>query len=395
MSDVTDPVGAVADPDVGFDGWPAGVDVLLKDGSTAHLRALTPADVPPVTAFHDGLSLDTVHLGYFRAHPYLSELELERLTRSDSPDHLAGAAKRYGTKRFAADALAQNRRMLAVFADVGFARRSSWDHDVVNVVMDIVPSHEALEAADRRDAVAVVRSMERLLRPRSVAVIGASRHVGTIGYELVRNLVGTGFEGLVYPINRLTDHVASIPCWSGIEAVPDQVDLAVIAVPASRVAETVEACGRKGVGALVVVSAGFAEAGEQGVAAQAAILRSARAHSMRMVGPNCFGLLNTAPEVSMNATFAADVPIAGRVAFGSQSGGSASPFWPRPRAAIWGCRASCRSATRPTSAATTSSPGGSRTTPPTSSSCTSSRSGTLASSPGWRRGWAAPSRSWW
>jgi len=369
MSDVIDPGEAVPGPDGGFDGWPAGVDVLLKDGSTAHLRAITPADVPAVTAFHDGLSRDTVHLRYFSAHPHLSELELERLTRSDSPDHLAlaaerdgalvavaqydrevgkdeaevafviddahqglgigtillehlaGAARRYGIKRFAADALARNRRMLAVFADVGFAQRSSRDYDVVNVVMDIVPSHEALEAADRRDAVAVVRSMERLLRPRSVAVIGASRHVGTIGYELVRNLVGTGFEGPVYPINPLTDHVASIPCWSGIEAVPDQVDLAVVAVPASTVAETVEACGRKGVGALVVVSAGFAETGEEGVAAQAAVLRPARAHSMRMVGPNCFGLLNTAPEVSMNATFAADVPIAGRVAFGSQSGG--------------------------------------------------------------------------
>ena len=368
MSDASDPGTPTTGPD-GFGGNPEGVDILLKTGTTAHIRTITPADAAAVAAFHDGLSRDTVHLRYFNAHPHLTDRELERLTRNDSPDHLAlvaerngtlvavaqydrevgndeaevafviddanqgqglgtillehlaSAARRNGVKRFAADALAINRRMLDVFSDVGFARRSSTDHDVVNVVMDIAPSQTALNAADRRDAVAVVRSMERLLRPRSVAVIGASRQAGTIGYELVRNLVGTSLQGPVYPINPMADHVASIPCWPGIEAVTGPVDLAVIAVPAPLVAETVEACGRKGVGAMVVVSAGFAEVGPEGKEAQRVILRLARDHSMRMVGPNCFGVLNTAAGVSMNATFAADVPIAGRVGFASQSGG--------------------------------------------------------------------------
>ena len=348
---------------------PAGVDVLLTDGTTAQIRSITPEDAPAVSAFHRGLSGNTVHMRYFGAHPDLSDRELERLTRADDPDHLAllaerngtlvavaqydrevgedeaevafvvddahqglglgtillehlaSAARRHGIKRFVADTLVVNRRMLDVFAGVGFARRSSTDHEVVSVVMDIAPTQLALDAADRRDAVAVVRSMERLLRPRSVAVMGASRQAGTIGYELVRNLVGTSLQGPVYPINPMADYVASIPCWPSIEAVPGEVDLAVIAVPAASVTEAVEACGRKGVAAVVVVSAGFAEVGPEGEAAQRAAARLAHDHSMRMVGPNCFGVLNTAPAVSMNATFAADVPIAGRVGFASQSGG--------------------------------------------------------------------------
>jgi acetyl coenzyme A synthetase (ADP forming)-like protein len=350
-------------------GGPDGVDVLLADGTTAQIRSITPEDAPAVSAFHRGLSGNTVHMRYFGGHPNLSDRELERLTRADDPDHLvllaerngtlvavaqyerevgkdeaevafvvddahqglglgtillehlASAARRHGIKRFAADTLVVNRRMLDVFAGVGFARRSSTDHEVVNVVMDIAPTQQALDAADRRDAVAVVRSMERLLRPRSVAVIGASRQAGTIGYELVRNLVGTSLQGPVYPVNPMADHVASIPCWPSIEAVPGEVDLAVIAVPAASVTEAVESCGRKGVAAVVVVSAGFAEVGPEGEAAQRAAARLAHDHSMRMVGPNCFGVLNTAPAVSMNATFAADVPIAGRVGFASQSGG--------------------------------------------------------------------------
>ena len=291
---------------------PAGVDVLLTDGTTAQIRSITPEDAPAVSAFHRGLSGNTVHMRYFGAHPNLSDRELERLTRADDPDHLAllaerngtlvavaqydrdvgqdeaevafvvddahqglglgtillehlaSAARRHGIKRFVADTLVVNRRMLDVFAGVGFARRSSTDHEVVSVVMDIAPTQLALDAADRRDAGAVVRSMERLLRPRSVAVMGASRQAGTIGYELVRNLVGTGLQGPVYPINPMADHVASIPCWPSIEAVPGEVDLAVIAVPAASVTEAVEACGRKGVAAVVVVSAGFAEVGPEG-----------------------------------------------------------------------------------------------------------------------------------
>ncbi len=344
-------------------------DVLLSDGTTAQIRPLTPADIPAVEEFHGRLSPGSIQLRYFSAHPRLSPHELEQLTRNGDPDHLAlvaerqgtflaiaqydrpvgsaeaevafvvdddhqglglgtilfeylaSAARRHGIKRFVADTLLVNKRMLDVFAAVGFARRTSRDRDVVSVVLDIAPSQQALDAADHRDAVAVVRSMEPLLRPRSVAVIGASRHPGTIGYELVRNLVGSGLQGPVYPVNPNATHVASIPCWPSIDAVPERVDLAVVAVPAALVADTVEACGRRGVGALVVVSAGFAEAGPEGREAQHAAVRSAHDHSMRMVGPNCFGVLNTDPAVSMNATFAADVPIAGRVGFGSQSGG--------------------------------------------------------------------------
>lgn len=346
-----------------------GVDVVLADGSLAHVREVRADDATRIAAFNEAQSLETIRLRYFNAHRILSERELERLTRTGDPDHLAlvveqdrtlvavaqydrevgrdeaevaflvgddhqgkgvgtillehlaSAARRNGIKRFVASTLADNRRMLDVFASVGFARRSTLEHDVVGVVLDITPTRQAQEAADERDRIAVVQSLRHLLSPRSVAVVGASRHPGTIGYELVRNLVDGGLEGPVYPVNPHTDHVASLPCWPTVSAVPGPVDLAVVAVPASSVPGVVDECGRKGVGSLVIVSAGFAEASEDGRAAQREVLRTARRHGMRVVGPNCFGVLSTDPAVSMNATFAADVPMAGHVGFASQSGG--------------------------------------------------------------------------
>ena len=346
-----------------------GVDVVLSDGSLAHIREVRPDDATRIAAFNEAQSLETIRLRYFNAHRILSERELERLTRIGDPDHLAlvveqdqelvafaqydrevgrdeaevaflvgdehqgkglgtlllehlaAAARRNGIKRFVASTLADNRRMLDVFASVGFARRSTLEHDVVGVVLDITPSRQAQQAADERDRIAVVHSLRHLLSPHSVAVVGASRHPGTIGYELVRNLVDGGLEGPVYPVNPHTDHVASLPCWPSVTAVPGTVDLAVVAVPAASVAEVVDECGRKGVGSLVVVSAGFAEASEDGRNAQREVLQTARRYGMRVVGPNCFGILSTDPAVSMNATFAADVPLEGHAGFASQSGG--------------------------------------------------------------------------
>jgi acetyl coenzyme A synthetase (ADP forming)-like protein len=348
---------------------PEGVDVLLADGSTARVRPIRPEDGPAVVELHGRLSKESVVRRYFGAHPRLSDEEVARLTRSGDPDHLAlvaeragrlvgiaqydrtvgadeaevafvvddafqgrgvgtlllehlaAAGRRHGIRRFVADTMADNHRMLSVFRNVGFARRSSLEHGIVHVVLDIAPSEQALEAADQRDRLAVVQSMRRLLRPGSVAVIGASRTPGTIGHELVRNLVAGGFQGPVYPVNPNARHVASLPCWPSVEALPAEIDLAVVAVPAPAVPDVVEACGRKGVGALVVVSSGFAETGPEGAAAERAVVRLAHAYGMRLVGPNCFGVLETDPAVSLNATFAPVPPLPGRVGFVSQSGG--------------------------------------------------------------------------
>jgi acetyl coenzyme A synthetase (ADP forming)-like protein len=317
---------------------------------------------------HARLSQETVRLRYLGAHPRLSEEEVARLVGEDADmcvlvvergnqliavaqydrvpgsdvaevafvvddahqgiglgtlllEYLASQGRRHGLKRFAADTFLENSQMVQVFRDAGFTQRSRLESGVIRVVMDIAPTEEALAALWERDRKAAARSMERLLRPRSIAVIGASRSRGTVGHELVRNLLSGDFQGPVYPVNPTATHISSLPCFPSIDAVPGEVDLAVVAVPAKSVAEVVEACGRKGVGALVVVSSHFAEDGAAGAQLEREAARLAHSYGMRMVGPNCFGVLNTDPNISMNATFAKDTPTAGRLGFASQSGG--------------------------------------------------------------------------
>ena len=163
-------------------------------------------------------------------------------------------------------------------------------------------------------------TLEPLFRPRSVAVIGASRRRDAIGGAILHNLLEQGFQGPVYPVNPTAPHVQSVPSYPSVEAIPGPVDLAVIVVPAVSVLEAVEACGRKGVRALVVISAGFKEVGAEGAKREADLRALVRKHGMRLIGPNCLGILNTDPGVALNATFAPVRPPAGRVAFSSQSG---------------------------------------------------------------------------
>ena len=165
-----------------------------------------------------------------------------------------------------------------------------------------------------------MNSLDPLLRPRSVAVIGASRTRGTIAAEVFHNLLHSGFQGAVYPVNPRAAVIQSVRAYPTVEDIPDAVDLAVIVVPAARVLDAVEGCGRKGVRAVVVITAGFAETGPEGRAMQDAVVEAVRRHGMRMVGPNCLGVVNADPEVSLNATFATAFPPYGNVAFSSQSG---------------------------------------------------------------------------
>ena len=163
-------------------------------------------------------------------------------------------------------------------------------------------------------------TLKPLFEPRSIAVVGASRRPGTIGHEIVRNLVNGGFTGPVYPVNPSARVVHSMHCHARVSEIPEPVDLAVIVVPAARVLAAARDCARKGVRGLVVISAGFAETGEGGRKRQVELLRLCRKAGMRLVGPNCMGILNTDPAVSMNATFAAATPRPGGAAFLSQSG---------------------------------------------------------------------------
>jgi acetyltransferase len=163
-------------------------------------------------------------------------------------------------------------------------------------------------------------SLDPLFRPDSIAVIGASRNPGTIGYQIVDNLVRHGFQGVVYPVNPKARAVHSIQSYPSVAEIPGPVDLAVIVVPKDYVLGVVEECGEKGVRGIVVISAGFKEVGGDGVEREAALLAAVQRHGMRLVGPNCMGLMNTDPDVSMNATFAPTMPPSGATSFLSQSG---------------------------------------------------------------------------
>jgi acetyl coenzyme A synthetase (ADP forming)-like protein len=166
----------------------------------------------------------------------------------------------------------------------------------------------------------VPASIRPILSPRSVAVLGASRSLGSVGGELLANLMRCHFNGPVYPVNPSASYVQSVRAYRSVLDIPDEVDLAVLALPASHAVEALEQCGRKGVRAVVVVSAGFKEIGGEGVEREAELLRIARRYGMRLVGPNCLGVINTRPDVSLNATFAHAFPDPGPVAFLSQSG---------------------------------------------------------------------------
>jgi acetyl coenzyme A synthetase (ADP forming)-like protein len=164
------------------------------------------------------------------------------------------------------------------------------------------------------------RGLDAIFRPRSIAVIGASRHRGTIGGEIFHNLLEFGFTGPVIPIHPKAGAIQGVRAYPTIRDVPDPVDLAVVVVPAAQVETVLEACGRKGVSAAVVISAGFKEIGAEGQERERRLVEIARRHGMRLVGPNCLGVLNTEGGVRMNATFAPTIPGPGAVAFSSQSG---------------------------------------------------------------------------
>lgn len=176
------------------------------------------------------------------------------------------------------------------------------------------------KGSKRRAATPSPAPISVLFEPRSVAVVGASRRPGSIGAEILRNLVSFGFRGPVYPVNRAAEVVLSSKAYPCVSAIPDPVDLAVIAVPREFVLDVVKDCGKKGVKGLVVITAGFKEAGHEGVAREDELRRLTRSFGMRVIGPNCMGLINAAEDVRLNASFAGGVPLPGRVAFATQSG---------------------------------------------------------------------------
>ena len=353
-----------------MDSYPAqwAVDAVLADGATIHIRPIRPDDGTALVAFHNGLSFDTIYLRYFGVKRRLTPDEVYRFTHIDYSDrmafvgvlgerivgvgryervygtreaevafviddrnqgrglgsllleYLAAAARDNGITRFTAETLVQNRRMLDVFRAAGFSETRSREREVVHVAFDLEPTGASLAAIEQREWAAGVRSMERILRPRSIAVVGAGRDPRSIGHVVVRNLIDFGFRGSVHPVNPNAAEIAGVAAHPSVSAIPGDVDLAVLTIPAAAALEAVADCARKGVHGLVVISSGFAEIGEQGRDLQQALVGAAHRAGMRLVGPNCIGVVNTVSDVQMDATFAGRLPVAGHVAFASQSG---------------------------------------------------------------------------
>ncbi|HKO97609.1 MAG TPA: GNAT family N-acetyltransferase [Pyrinomonadaceae bacterium] len=343
-------------------------DVVLRDGSTVRIRVMRASDEPGLLALLQSLSEESRWLRFYSSasgaalateahreaildntfgllafsgaeervvgHAFYAVVDDNRAEVAFTIANdfqgrglatillgqLAEVAAANGIQVFEAEVVAANHAMLHVFRASGFPIEVDATAGQLHVTFPTSFSAEAIARFEQRETIAAVNALKLFFNPRAVAVIGASRQRGTIGGEIFHNLLSYGFNGPVYPVNSTSEVVQSVTAYESVEAIAGPVDLAVIVVPALRVLEVAEACGRKGVKALVVISAGFSETGKEGQERQADLVRVCRAAGMRLIGPNCMGIANTDPAVLLDATFAPGVPPQGRVGFSSQSG---------------------------------------------------------------------------
>jgi acetyl coenzyme A synthetase (ADP forming)-like protein len=347
------------------DGWES--DVVLADGGTVHLRPRQSRDTERITDLYTRMSDNSRYLrfsgattparagqlesaaavdydhhfsvvaelgdqvvgvaGYFRTDDGSAEVAFavddEQQGRGLGTimlEYLAAAAREYGIHRFQAYVLSSNHQMLRVFTSAGFDVHKTWGGGLVEIRFDIEPTPGSISAQRAREHASEARSVARLLCPQSIAVVGANRSPGSIGHAVFRNLIDGDFDGPVYPVNPNAPAVAGVKAFARVVDIPDPVDLAVIVTPAETVLDVVDDCVQKGVRGLVVISAGFAEI-DDAAGRERELVSIARRNGMRVIGPNCMGIVNTDPDVRMNATFTPYRPTPGRVAFASQSGG--------------------------------------------------------------------------
>nr|WP_309231097.1 GNAT family N-acetyltransferase [Nocardia sp. SYP-A9097] len=346
-------------------------DVLASDGGVVRLRPITPDDAGSLERFHTGLSDRTRYLRYFGPYPRMTAKDLYRTTHVDYRDrvglvielgddiiavgryeylaeragarsaevafvvadqhqgrglgsilleHLAGAAAENAIETFVAEVLAENNAMVTVFRDAGYQVQRSRDGSVLHLEFAIDPTEALLSVRDSRERASEARSVGNLLAPRSVAVIGATPLATRVGGAVLANLLSGGFQGPVFPVNRNRTAVRGVRAYPTVRDIPDEVDLAVIAVPAAEIGSVLDDCMAKGVKGLVVLTAGFSETGPHGHAAERELVDAVRSHGMRVVGPSALGIANTDPAVSLNATLASVLPGRGRIGFFCQSG---------------------------------------------------------------------------
>lgn len=234
--------------------------------------------------------------------------------------NLAEAGGESGIATLWGEVLPENYRMVNMLRRLGFPTTIRATPGAIEMEFATSVTPEAMIQFEEREAVAAVNAMQTFFRPEAVAVIGASRDPESVGGRLFRNLLLRGFQRVVYPVNASAESVQGVAAYASVLDVPGSVDVAIVAVPASVVRRVAEECGRKGVKGLVVISSGFAEIEGEGPARQHDLLEACRAYGMRLIGPNCMGLINTDPEVRLDGTFATAWPPAGNVGFMSQSG---------------------------------------------------------------------------
>jgi len=344
-------------------------DVVLRDGSTVRVRPTRPSDVTRVEDYLIGLSPETRRLRFWSLAidvgglarkivevDYADHLTLLVLQGGDEGRMIGGAqyirteggraeislsvtdefqgrgigsillgqlaqeAALHDITTFVADVLPENHGMINVFRASGFTVSIRAKPGSIDVEFPIRLTDEAVDQFEHRETEAAVNAMRTFLSPRSVAVIGASRDATSIGGRLFHNLLMSEFHGPVYPVNPRADVVHGVLAYPTVTAVPGPVDIAFVVVPATHVADVARECGAKGVRGLVVISSGFAEIGGAGPARQDDLVQICRAHGMRIIGPNCMGIVNTSEEIRLNGTFATVYPPRGRVGFLSQSG---------------------------------------------------------------------------
>ncbi|MCL5048781.1 MAG: GNAT family N-acetyltransferase [Firmicutes bacterium] len=235
-------------------------------------------------------------------------------------ENLVGYAKEYGVRYFVAHIDSVSSPIGSVLIESGLTYTIKEIDSGAKITLDLEITNEFLDKRDERERLAEAASMAYILSPQSVAVVGAGRKPGGVGHEIVRKLLSQDFTGTVYPVNPHARSVCGVPAFASLTQVPDQIDMAVIAVQAGNVLAVVEDAAKAKVKALVIVSSGFGELGEEGSNMQSEILKLARQHGIRIVGPNCLGVSNTSPDVRLDANFAPMPAARGPIALASQSG---------------------------------------------------------------------------
>ncbi|MEU5628018.1 bifunctional acetate--CoA ligase family protein/GNAT family N-acetyltransferase [Streptomyces tendae] len=358
--------------------WEA--DVVLRDGGTARVRPITVDDAERLVSFYEQVSDESKYYRFFAPYPRLSAKDVHRFTHHDFVDrvglaatiggefiatvrydrigaggtpatapadeaevaflvqdahqgrgvasalleHIAAVARERGIRRFAAEVLPANNKMIKVFMDAGYTQKRSFEDGVVRLEFDLEPTDRSLAVQYAREHRAEARSVQRLLQPGSVAVVGTGRSPGGVGRSILGNIRDAGYTGRLYAVNRAfpeeQKEVDGVTACRSVRDIDGPVDLAVVTVPAEHVPDVVTECGEHGVQGLVVITAGYADSGPEGRERQRALVRHARTYGMRIIGPNAFGIINTSPDVRLNASLAPEMPRPGRIGLFAQSG---------------------------------------------------------------------------